>query len=137
MRVRAVRESVYGWHDGNDGTPFVAFEWPTDAPAPFDKPEAALKEWRWTLPSVFSPLRGRVVSVPCFFLGRWWVTMEENGGGTHRVCLSDIRPMEERKERRHGQRRKGERRMICSDRDWVGGRRERRSRRTGTDRRKP
>ncbi|MFA6046801.1 MAG: hypothetical protein WC718_17600 [Phycisphaerales bacterium] len=128
-------------HETFNGYPFVAFDWPTDAPPPFDRPEAALKEWWWFGTTV------RLISVPVFGSWMWTVhVMLSNHEGSTRVDIADLRPMEELRcgwdgfNRRHGQRRKGERRAVRSNNDWYGGRRnpcERRERRTGKDRRKP
>ena len=115
-RVRAVREwkeditasrdfagmEERPLHELCRGTPFAAFEWPTDAPPPFDKPEAALKEWvggQMFGPFGPPPLRGRIVGTPWRSQAsrKWIALLVSDDGGSGRELLSDLRPVEEPK----------------------------------------
>ena len=157
MKPRIVREgNDSGWLTSNKarGRPFLALPWPEDCPYTPEQVMAACER------------KGVVLSsVPTNEMSTdwWWVRVKSQPGHSEFTetltpefmaepkgcehapfhCVSSGRYIECPKcgtvihDRRYGERRKGERRMICRDRDWEGGRRVPMYRRKDQDRRKP
>jgi len=113
-RVRAVRKYNEGFMTSEalaesfTGTPFAAWEWPTDAPPPFDKPEAAQREWHLCVLDTCV----RIVGTPKIRAGHWMApAIWQFGEGF--VRLSDLRPVEEPKPCEHALRYEAGGYIVC------------------------
>jgi hypothetical protein len=100
--IRVVRAGTQNYNfgllaHGFTGQPYLAIPWPTDAPAPWNDPACALREWVW---SGRYPVR--VVAPPSYAHGRWWVPIwDKSHSRVTEALLHSLTPADEPK-RCHG-----------------------------------
>jgi len=151
--------------EGFTGKPYLAIPWPTDAPAPWNDPGCALREWTAKRPNG-KPVRLRITGIPVWNGGSAWhvATAQAEGDRSNWALtnLTDLTPADEPKRCGHIQaeirgpfggdqyikclncgtilsdRREGERRRRerrADDTPFIYGGRRRDSRRQNPDRR--